>query len=111
MKKGFTLLEVLIAMAVLSISMLGIYRLSAMSVEMSDYAKEKTLVTEAGYQRVLEVLNYPGKVFKDKGRNVMGISVNYTSDTESTIFPGVNEITLTTEHEGVSTVYVYYEQQ
>lgn len=111
MKKGFTLLEVLIAMAVLSISMLGIYRLSSMSVEMSEYSQQKALVTEAGYQRVLEILNYPGKVFKDRGRNVMGIKVNYTSESDATIFPGVDEITLTTEHEGVSTVYVYYEQQ
>jgi len=111
MKRGFTLLEVLIAMAVLSISMLAIYRLSAMSVEMSDYSKQRALVVEAGYQRVLEVLNYPGKVFRDKGRNVMGIKVNYSTESTPTMFPNVDEISLKTEYEGVSTTYVYYEQE
>ncbi|ADD67283.1 hypothetical protein Dacet_0485 [Denitrovibrio acetiphilus DSM 12809] len=111
MKKGFTLLEVLIAMTVLSISMLGVYRLSAMSVDMSDYSVKRTMVVEAGYQRVLETLNYPSKVFKDTGKNAMGIEVLYSSDSEPTMFTGVDEITLRAEYEGVTSTYVYYEQQ
>lgn len=110
MRKGFTLLEVLIAMAVLSISMLGIYRLSSMSVSTAEYSARKAMVVEAGYQRVLEQLNYPGKVFKDRGKNALGDRVNYSSDTQPTILPGVDEISLTAEYEGVATTYVYYEK-
>lgn len=111
MRKGFTLLEVLIAIAVLSISMLGVYRLSAMSVDTSEYAARKAMVVEAGYQRVLEVINYPGKVFKDRGRNALGDKINYSTESEPTMFPGVNEISLKAEFEGVASTYVYYEKE
>lgn len=111
MKRGFTLLEVLIALTVLSISMLGIYRLSAMSVDTSDYAIRKAIVVESGYQRVLEVLNYPGKVFKDKGENALGYEVEYSSDELPTMFPGVKEISLTAEYDGAESTYVYYEKE
>lgn len=113
MRKGFTLLEVLIAMAVLSISMLGIYRLSAMSVDMSDYAHKRSMVVEVGYQRVLEFINYPGRSFRenDNGQNVLRLKMKYTKEEEPTLFPGVTEITFTSEHEGVSSSYVYYEQE
>jgi len=110
MKRGFTLLEVLIAMAVLSISMLAIYRLSAMSVDMSAHAQDRAKVVEAGYLRVLEILNYPNKLFQEKDQEVMGIVVNYSSESDPTIFPEVDEISLTTEYNGVSTTYVYYEK-
>ncbi|PLX68507.1 MAG: hypothetical protein C0603_04965 [Denitrovibrio sp.] len=111
MRKGFTLLEVLIAMVVLSVSMLGVYRLSAMSVETSEYAVQKTMIVEAGYQRVLEIINYPGKVFKDRGRNALGVKVNYSSESLPTLFPGVDEVSLTAEYDGVATTYVYYEKE
>ncbi|PLX67644.1 MAG: hypothetical protein C0602_09825 [Denitrovibrio sp.] len=110
MKKGFTLLEVLIALAVLSISMLGVYRLSAISVDTSAYALQKTIVVESGYQRVLEIINYPGKVFKENGKNALGYEVNYKSSQQPTLFPGVEEITLTAEYDGVESSYVYYER-
>jgi len=110
-KKGFTLLEVLISLTVLSISMLGIYRLSAISVDTSDYAIKKAIVVESGYQRVLEVLNYPGKVFKDTGENALGYEVKYSSEEQPTLFPGVDEITLTAEYEGATSTYVYYEKE
>ena len=44
LKKGFTLLEVMIALAVLSISMLGIYSLQNMSLKTLISAKEKMFV-------------------------------------------------------------------
>jgi len=111
MSKGFTLLEVLIAITVLSLSMLGIYRLSAMSVDTSAYAKKKAVVVESGYQRVLEIINYPGKVFRDDRPNEMGIIVRYASESSPTLFPGVDEITLTADYDGVTSTYVYYEKE
>lgn len=110
MKKGFTLLEVLIALTVLSLSMLGVYRLSSISVETSAYALQKTIVVESGYQRVLEIMNYPGKMFKDSGENALGYDVKYSSSSQPTLFPGVEEISLTADYEGVKSTYVYYER-
>jgi len=111
MKKGFTLLEVLIALAVLTVSMLGIYRLSSMSIETAGYAVSKSMVTEAGYQRVLELINYPGKIFKDKSKNAEGLLINYKTESKPTILPGVDEISITAEYEGVASTYIYYEKE
>lgn len=111
MNKGFTLLEVLIAIAVLSISLLGVYRLSAMSVETSEYAQKKAIVVEAGYQRVLEIINYPGKVFKNRGKNALGYEINFKSKTDPTLFPGVDQVSLTAQYKGAESTYVYYEKE
>lgn len=109
--KGFTLLEVLIAITVLSLSMLGVYRISSMSVETSEYAVSKALVTEAGYQRILETMNYPDKVFTDSELNYDDIRINFTEESQPTLFTGVDEISLTAEYEGVASTYVYYSSE
>jgi prepilin-type N-terminal cleavage/methylation domain-containing protein len=111
MNRGFTLLEVLIALAVLSISMLGVYRLSAMSVDVSDYATRKAESVEAGYQRILEEMNYPGKLFKDKEEREDGTQIVYKEESTPTMFPGVDEKSVTTTINGASSVYIYYEKQ
>ena len=46
LKKGFTLLEVLISLAVLSISILGIYSLQSTVLYTLDASKEKMFVIE-----------------------------------------------------------------
>lgn len=111
MNKGFTLLEVLIAIALLSISMLGIYRLSFVSLDTTDYALRKAYVNEAAYQRILEQMNYPGKNFRDKKRLPDGTEIKFTTDTVRAIYEDVNEIKLTAEVKDVKTVYYYYEKQ
>jgi len=110
MNRGFTLLEVLIALAVLSISMLGVYRLSAVSIDVSDYAVRKADAVEIGYQRVLEQINYPGKLFKDK-TTIDGKEIEYNLKSEPTPFPGVDKKTLTTTANGAESVYIYYEAE
>ncbi|GAB1536446.1 hypothetical protein ADMFC3_20770 [Geovibrio sp. ADMFC3] len=57
MKKGFTLLELLIAMVVLSIGMMGIFTLVRQSLDMNDYAKRKLNLLSRGYERVILTLS------------------------------------------------------
>jgi len=111
MNRGFTLLEVLIALAILSISMLGIYRLAYMSADTAEYSQRKAYITEAGYQRVLELMNYPGKNFKDTKKTPEGTEIKFTTETGAAIYSGVEEVKLTCEAKDAKAVYYYYEKQ
>lgn len=107
--RGFTLLEVLIAIAVLSITMLGIYRMSFVSVSTSNYAKSRAYVDEQCYLRVLEKLNFPNYDFKDEITND-GIKINFTNTKKDSIYSGVQEVKQTAETSDAKAVYYYYEQ-
>lgn len=56
-KKGFTLLELLMAMVVLSIAMMGIFTLVRQSLDMTDYAKSKLNLLNRSYERVILTLS------------------------------------------------------
>lgn len=111
MSRGFTLLEVLIAIALLSISMLGIYRLSFASLDTTDYAQRKAFVNETAYQRILEQMNYPGKNFRDKKTLPDGTEIKFSTENVREVYEGISEIKLTAEVKDVKTVYYYYEKQ
>jgi prepilin-type N-terminal cleavage/methylation domain-containing protein len=106
MKKGFTLLELLIAMVVLSISMMGLFTLLRQSIDMNDYAKRKLDLTSKAYERVFLSLIYPTKVFDD---TVTDNSTIYTYKLEKndTGFSGIKECELTLD-DGDAEVNLYY---
>lgn len=110
MNRGFTLLEVLIALTVLSISMLGVYRLSSMSIDISDYSIRRADAVETGYLRVLEKMNYPTKLFKDKEVREDKTEILFKEESEPAFFPDVDEVTITTTIDGATSVYIYYEK-
>ncbi len=111
MNRGFTLLEVLIALVILSIGMLGVYRLAYVSADTASYSEQKAFVTEACYQRVMELMNYPGKNFKDKKRLPDGTEIKFSTETGAALYSEVNEMKLTCESNDIRAVYYYYESQ
>ncbi len=108
-KKGFTLLEVLITLAVLSISMLGVYSLLNLSLDTTIYSKDKLFVIERGYDRLSMMMNYPSKVYSDK-EEYEGIEVRYEFEYSSTPIPGVQEVRMTVAIDGAEASFVYYEE-
>ncbi len=108
-KNGFTLLEVLITLSVLSISMLGVYSLLQMSLDTTAYAKDKMFVIERGYDRLTMMMAYPSKVYSDE-EEYDGIEIRYTFERESTPIPGVEEVQMTVETDYAEAVFVYYEE-
>ena len=86
LKKGFTLLEVMIALAVLSISMLGIYSLQNMSLKTLISAKEKMFVIERGYDRISRQINFPNKAYEEV-EDYNGTLVYYSFLKESSGVP------------------------
>ena len=109
-EKGFTLLEVLIALAVLSISMLGVYSLLNMSLDTVSYAKDKMFVIERGYDRISRQINYPNKAFEEK-EEYDGVIVTYQFKKEATGLPMVEKIIMTVSTDRAETYFVYYEQK
>lgn len=109
MKKGFTLLEVMIALAVLSISMLGIYSLQNMSLKTLISAKDKMFVIERGYDRISRQINFPNKAYEEV-EEYNGKLVHYSFLKESSGVPMVQKITMTVSTDTASTKFVYYEK-
>ena len=109
LKKGFTLLEVMIALAVLSISMLGIYSLQNMSLKTLISAKEKMFVIERGYDRISRQINFPNKAYEEV-EDYNGTLVYYSFLKESSGVPMVQKITMTISTSNASTTFVYYEK-
>ena len=108
-KNGFTLLEVLIALAVLSISMLGVYSLLKMSLDTNIYARDKYFVIERGYNRISRQISYPSKIYEDT-ENYNGVEVRYSFERRATPIPTVQEVRMTVATDKAETVFIYYEQ-
>lgn len=108
-KAGFTLIEVLIALAVLSISMLGVYSLLNMSTDTLIAAQDKMFVIERGYDRISKQINYPSKAYEEK-EEYNGVLVNYSITKDSVGIPGVQQVTLTVSTDKAQTSFIYYEK-
>lgn len=109
LKKGFTLLEVLIALAVLSISMLGIYSLQSMSMKALYTSKEKMFVIERAYDRIARQINFPNKAYEET-EDYNGTLVHYSFKKESSGVPAVQKITMTVSTDSATVSFVYYEK-
>ncbi len=109
LKKGFTLLEVLIALAVLSISMLGIYSLQSMSMKALYTSKEKMFVIERAYDRISRQINFPNKAFEET-EEYNGVLVHYNFKKEDSGVPMVQKITMTVSTDSATVSFTYYEK-
>ncbi len=108
-QKGFTLLEVMIALAILSISMLGIYSLQNMSLKTLISAKEKMFIIERGYDRISRQINFPNRAYEEV-EDYDGILIYYSFLKESSGVPMVQKITMTVSTNNATTKFVYYEK-
>lgn len=107
--KGFTLIEVLIALTVLSISMLGVYSILNMSSRTLISAKERMFVIEKGYDRIARMINFPNKNFENV-EDFNGKLITYTFKKESIGIPMVQQVTMTVSSDTATTKFIYYEK-
>jgi prepilin-type N-terminal cleavage/methylation domain-containing protein len=76
---SFTLLEVLIALSVLAISMLGVYSLLNQSISMEYRRSDREFLFQYGYERLLKKLNFPEGDLKE-AESIMGNSISYDEE-------------------------------
>lgn len=108
-RKAFTLIEVLVALLVLSISLTSVYALLQTSIDTTGFAKDKVFVIEKGYDRIIRQINYPSKVFSDT-ETYDEIVVNYKFERKTTPVPMLTEIHMTVSTDKASTIFIYYIQ-
>lgn len=105
--KGFTLLEILIALAILSISMLALYNLMNFSLDLFSYSKNRREVVSTGYEAVLKQLNFNENLNNIKNQNE---NIEFNLETRITLIPNIQENFLKIENKESSVTYRYFNE-
>ncbi len=103
---GFTLIEVLIALVIVAISMLGIYELLNTAIDTSGYARNKLKIHENGFKTLLMVENFNKPLNASSDSDIV-----YSLKKEPTIIPQIVQVTLTARKELISDHYIFYEKR
>ena len=81
MRKGFTLLEVLVAVAIAGMAFGTFIVLAGRSADSTDLLLKTTLSTVAANNAINSIV-YGGKSYNDKSVNVMGYTIKINQDFE-----------------------------
>lgn len=109
MRKGFTLIEVLVALSVLSISMLGIYALLNHAISTTDYSQSKLFAVNAGYERLLKQIHYPRISFSEN-EELDNKTLTFTEKRQNTLLPGIMDVIMTVKSSEAAVEYEYFER-
>ncbi|MDR2400419.1 MAG: prepilin-type N-terminal cleavage/methylation domain-containing protein [Deferribacteraceae bacterium] len=107
---AFTLIEVIVAISVLAVAMLGVYSLVNQSIFMATYGREKDFVSDRAFERVALSLHYPrsswepSEEVKGKGK------ITYEVQRTPTLLPGVTSVILTVKSNDAAVIYEYFER-
>lgn len=101
-------MEVLIAISVLAIAMLGIYSLLSSSIRMTSYGKDKMLLIDKGYERLLRHIHYP-RVSLPSSEEVGDDAITYTYEREASGMPAVRTVRMKAESARSVVIYEYFE--
>ena len=107
--KGFTLVEVLVAVSILAISMLGIYGILNQSLFTTKNSQNRLYLVDKGYERILKHIHYPRVAMSDTESD-NGTEIEYEYIRQSTLLPGISEIVLVVKSKDAVINYVYFER-
>jgi type II secretion system protein I len=110
-KNGFTLLEVLIALSIFAMSMLGIYSLVNHSANMLNYGRDKLYISDKAYERVMLSIFYPAVSYAAVEDTENYGTISYDSVKNPTLLPGVRSVILTAKSDSASVTFEYFERQ
>jgi prepilin-type N-terminal cleavage/methylation domain-containing protein len=109
-ESAFTLIEVLVAISVLAVAMLGVYSLVNQSIFIATYGKEKDFVADRAFERVALSLHYPRASFETSEEIAGKGEVTYEVKREPTLLPGVTSVILTVKTSDAAVSYEYFER-
>ena len=97
-KKAFTLLEVMVALAIISIALIVLLKNSTTSLKQSTYLQQKTLahwVAQNQLQRLYLAETWLAVNQKKSGQEVLaGINWNWTMQAKATLNPDLRRVTI-----------------
>ncbi len=108
MKKGFTLLETLIALSLLTISLLGIYKLTDNAIFILSHSDSKSLSLQKAYERFLIKTNFPDKILPEVITDSDGVC-RFEEIKVPTILPQLTEVRLKATVNEDFAELIYYE--
>ncbi len=106
---GFTLLETLIALALLAIAVTGIYFLLNQSINIATYSNDKLEAQKIGFETVVKILNYPNTDLDQLSEKTKGVTVSLTK--RQSIVNGIDKCKLKVLYKTANIVYIFYEKQ
>ncbi|MDR0453215.1 MAG: prepilin-type N-terminal cleavage/methylation domain-containing protein [Deferribacteraceae bacterium] len=107
--KAFTLVEVLVAMSILGISMLGIYGVLNNALFTTKNTQNRLYLIDKGYERILKHTHYP-RIAQSDTESDNGTETEYEYIKKNTLLPGVTEITMVVKNKDAVINYVYFER-
>ena len=108
MKKGFTLIETLIALSILAITILGIYSLVNNASYVIEYSEVKSELFQKAYERFLIKNHYTDKTLPEIIYE-KNIPFKFKETKTPTILPQFVEIRLQVSSDNNDTELIYYE--
>ena len=105
--KGFTLVEVLVALAIVGMAGISIYTVMNQSIYVMDIMKRRLMLVQYGYERTLMEIANPDTVL-DSSREIDDEIITYEGDTQDTPTPLLLIKTSTTKGYGTNIVFYYY---
>lgn len=106
-KKGFTLLEVLIALTITAISVMGIYNLLNISINTLNYAKNKLGIVNKAYEYFLIDNNEPNSYYLSRLSENLEIKDEITAN----IYNILDEHTLTISSSEDKIAIIYFKKK
>jgi len=105
--KGFTLLEILVALAILSISMLALYNLLNFSLDLHIYSENRIELVNRGYESVLRQLNFDEDINTIKNEYD---NLTFEYEINQTLFPDIQEIVISLENDESNITYRFFNE-
>ena len=108
---GFTLLEVIIALAIFSIAAVSIYFLVNQSLNLVSYSNNKLLTIEKGIELTTKIIDYNYDINSLSINNDFSNNFRTEVHIEPTITRRFQKIILSIKHDNVETQFIFYQKK
>jgi len=108
---GFTLLEVIIALAIFSIATVSIYFLVNQSLNLVNYSNNKLLTIQKGIELTTRIIDYNYDINSISNNDDFSNNFHVKVNIEPTIAQRLQKIILLITYNNVETKFIFYQKK